>query len=415
MERKNIIYGQVSDGSGKPLAGLTVRAFDKGLRRETQLGEAVTGRDGRYEIAWSRPGTGKQAANLTIKVMTPEKHTLLYETEAEDVRFEASTQEEINAVITAVVQPEEIEYEAVLAAVSEHAGDVAITDLSEDEKHRDITHLAKAAKLSLGKVEHLVLAHRLQAISKIETFFFYALLRKNTLLRSDLTKPLHARWFIDVNADPKGVLYDAALTDEKLIERDIKQAGKDMLIKPPSAETLKRNFALLSQFKKDATAHAGEARIKTVTDIITQFVVEDKLSEAAKLFKTNKRDLSGVIKKITNVKFLGSTKKVKDLETSLALGELVGFDSSIIGQVAKAHRIKEPGDIKRLARLDKNAWKEELSKSASNIEIAGKPINKRLVNLHASSLVRKMEKEFPAEAFAAQLKREKKPAVAHHK
>jgi len=40
--------------------------------------------------------------------------------------------------------------------------------------------------------------------------------------------------------------------------------------------------------------------------------------------------------------------------------------------------------------------------------LAGKPIDKKLIDLHASSLVRKMEKEFPTIAFSAQLAREKK-------
>ena len=61
--------------------------------------------------------------------------------------------------------------------------------------------------------------------------------------------------------------------------------------------------------------------------------------------------------------------------------------------------------------MNKAGWKEALTKSAAKINLAGKPMDKKLINLHASSLVRKMEKEFPTIAFSAQLAREKKKNI----
>ncbi len=61
--------------------------------------------------------------------------------------------------------------------------------------------------------------------------------------------------------------------------------------------------------------------------------------------------------------------------------------------------------------MNKAGWKEVLTKSAAKINLAGKPIDKKLIDLHASSLVRKMEKEFPTIAFSAQLAREKKKNI----
>jgi len=56
-----------------------------------------------------------------------------------------------------------------------------------------------------------------------------------------------------------------------------------------------------------------------------------------------------------------------------------------------------------------------LTESADSMDIAGKPLDKKLIDLHASSLVRKMEKEFPTVAFTAQLGREKKRSIKTRK
>jgi hypothetical protein len=66
---------------------------------------------------------------------------------------------------------------------------------------------------SAEKLEHLVIAHRLSAISKIEPEFFYALLRENTLLNVD--SAARARFVISLQTELKPLIYDVALLDHK--------------------------------------------------------------------------------------------------------------------------------------------------------------------------------------------------------
>jgi hypothetical protein len=412
MEETNTIRGKITSRFGGETAGLIVRAYDVGLRREELLGEAVTDKNGAYIIEWA--SKRQTSVNIGLKVLTPHKKTVLFSTESDDVRFHAGEREEIDVTLTKPIKPEVVEYEDLVAKITSQAGQTPLADLEESEANQDVTLVARAIGVAPVRVEHLVLAQRLEALSKIDAPFFYALLRQNTLLKNDIKNPLMARFHIGINTGPMGVLYDAALADPKDIERDLKQAAKDMLVSSETAEHAKRNIEKLHAFKKDAEAHARDERTKNILDLVTRFVVEDKVSEVGKIFKASPTDIKGVLKKVTNVKFIGNTKKVKDLETSLALGELLAYDHSIISQVAKNHRIEKPEDVSRLAHLNKAAWKDELTKSAAKIDVAGEPLNKRLVDLHASSLVRKMEKEFPSAAFAAQLEREKKPKLEHH-
>ncbi|GAH50141.1 unnamed protein product, partial [marine sediment metagenome] len=109
--------------------------------------------------------------------------------------------------------------------------------------------------------------------------------------------------------------------------------------------------------------------------------------------------------------FFKSDVKGKEAKASIALGDLLGFDEAIISQVKESQKIKKPEDIKKLAKLNKAGWKKELTKVAGKIDIAGKPLDRKLIELHASSLVRKMEREFPTVAFSAQLGREEKKNI----
>ncbi|MBE7446239.1 MAG: hypothetical protein HS132_13675 [Planctomycetia bacterium] len=93
------------------------------------------------------------------------------------------------------------------------------------------------------------------------------------------------------------------------------------------------------------------------------------------------------------------------------MSELLGFDDLIISHISESQKIKKPEDVRKLAKLNKAAWKEELTKLADKIDLAGKPLDKKLIDLHASSIVRKMEKAYPAMAFTAQLEREKKKNI----
>jgi len=416
---ENVVYGTVSDSDGQPLEGLQVHAYARVLRGEKLLGDAVTDEYGKYEITLDDRESNRAQVKLqtktaiAIKVYSPKKQTLLYESPVDDVHYRSSDREEINVTITVPVRPEEVEFDALQARIAAYTGDIPLADLQQDEKQQELAFLARELRVPQEKIDHVVLAHRLQKLSDVEAPFFYGLLRKNTLLKDAFAKPLQSRFFIDANADTQKVLYDVVLADPKQIETDLKIAAKASIVSPETVEKAPAAIRSLAKYKKDAEAYDTDGRIQAMVDIVTNFVVEDKISEVGKIFRANKKNPAEALRKLSSSTFLRHTAKAKDVETSLALGELLGYDQSIIKQVGKTQDIKKPEDIQRLARLNKAGWKEELTKSAAKVKVAGKALNKRLVNLHASSLARKMEKEFPTTAYAAQLEREQKTVIGN--
>ena len=417
-QKPNLVLGRVVDRLNRPLSNLIVQAYDRDMRGEELLGESITDREGKYEIAWSHSqlsGRGKKEADIVIKVFTREKKTLLYASDMDRIRFNASPREEINITIETAIEPEVVEYDYILKQVTYLAGKVAITDLQESKEHRDITFLSKEAEIPTEKIEHLVVAHRMSKASKIDAAFFYALLRKNTLLKNDFIKSFHARLIIDINTDIQTLLYDAALADPKTIQRDAETAVKEMIVSSKVAKECKRNAELLQQYKKKAEEYYKNEHPRKVLNIISRFVLENKIDEIGKIFQENKNDLNLFLQKITDASFFSSKEKTTQAKTSLALGELLGFDDLIISQISESQKIKRPEDVKKLAKLNKAAWKDELTKAAGKIDLAGKPLDKKMLDLHASSIVRKMEKTYPTMAFTAQLEREKKLILKNQK
>ena len=111
------------------------------------------------------------------------------------------------------------EFEALVNDAGYLAGKVALADLQEDDSYRDLTFVSKELVVPFQRVEYLVLAHKLQGESGIEAAFFYALLRRNTLLNTNTTDVSRMRLSIDVHTRTDVLLFDAALTERTLHPR----------------------------------------------------------------------------------------------------------------------------------------------------------------------------------------------------
>jgi len=197
--------------------------------------------------------------NILIKVFTAEKKTLLFTSDMDSVRYNASPHEEINITIQDDIGPEMVEYDLILREVTSLAGKVAITDLQENKEHKDITYLSRELDLPAEKLEHLVVAHRLKKISGIDAAFFYALLRKNTLIKNDFKKTLDTRLTIGMSTNIQLLLYDAALANPESIIRDLKSAAEEMIVDPKTVKESKRNIELLLKYKKEAEEYFERA------------------------------------------------------------------------------------------------------------------------------------------------------------
>jgi hypothetical protein len=413
---ENSILGRVADTFNRPLANLVVQAFDRDLRTEEILGESITDNQGKYTIIWSHDqlsGRGKKTADIVIKVLTEQKRTLLFSTAIESVRYNASTREKIDVTIPFPAIPqEEIEFDRLVKDVKFLAKKIEIADLQENDQHHDVTFIAKELNVAEGKIEHLIIAHRVQATSKIDAAFFYALLRKNTFLNEDFSNGFRARLIIDIDTEILPLIYDAALTEATVIERDVQSASKEMIVAPSIEQEIKKNLQLLAKYRQKAEEYYSSDHPRKIVDTLTNIVNNDKIGEIKTLFSDFKNDPKGFLNAITSESFLTPIDDPKhtngNTSTTSSIADLLGFEEDIIDFVKKSQNIKHSKDEKKLAALNKSGWKELLTKSYGKITKGGRTLDKKQIDLQASSLARKLEKEFPSIAFTAQLGREKK-------
>ncbi|NNV57634.1 Tc toxin subunit A-related protein [Limnovirga soli] len=407
-QNPNTVLGKVTDSNGRPLANLKVVIYDVDMREWQALADTFTSKEGKYELQWTHEqlsGRGKMEADIAVKLFTKEKGTELFKSNMDEVRFNASDREEINIIIGQALPKEVVEFDFLVKQISFLANKVAIADLQENKEHRDITFLSKELEVAAEKIEHLVVAYRLQKLSKIDAAFFYALFRKNTLLHNDFANNLHARLSIGIGVEDITLLYDAAIADRKKIEADIKIAIEEKIVSPTEAKNVKRNLEILSQYKEKATAYYKNEHPKKAINLLTNFFKEGKLEEVQELFTENKNDLNTFFDKVTDPAFYATKEKEKDGKTSIEMGKFFGFGNEIIPQIAKSKGLKKPEDVRKLAKLNKGEWVAEITKARPDLK------DKQLISTYASAMVRKMEKEFPTMAFAAQLERAKKPVV----
>ena len=406
-KRPYIVLGKVTDLNARPLSNLIVQVYDKDLRNETLLSETSTNRDGKYHTTWNFDQIGereKKTADLLIKVLTPDKKEILFVSDIDSVRFNAQQKENINIVIEKESGSDIIEYDDVLKQVTVLAERVAIVDLQENKKNPDITFLSRETEINARYIEYLVVAHRVQEISKIDAAFFYAMLRKDSLLRNDFVRTLQARISIGINTEIKTLLLDAALVDVKTIQKDIEAAAKEFIISPQVAKESKRNIELLQQYKKEAEEYYKNDHANKIIETVTKFVSEGKINEISKLFQENKNDLQAFLDKVTDVSFFNNNAtKANSAKINLELGQIFGFGNEVIPRIIKTKDVSKPEDIRKLAKLNKQEWVSELSKGKKNINAS----EKKVIDHAASNVVRKMEKLYPTTAFTAQLEREK--------
>jgi len=405
-----IVQGTVKDGNARALAGLLVKAYDRDLRSESVLGESLTDAKGSYQIKYTPESflsKEKKTVDLFLRVFAP-GGTLVFETGFDRIIFNASDHETIDISISTLITPDGNEFDRITGETSNLLPGGKFSELEENDKNRDISFLSKKTGIAAEKLEHLAVAHRMALESKrIEAAFFYALFRKNTLLKNTPDRSLRIRLFIDINTDILPLMYEAALTDEEKLTRDLTAAVKESFVPARVEKQAKANIELLKQYRQRAQEYYDGEHLARVIDIVSRFVLENKIGEVRRIFQENKNDIDAVFQKITDASFFKNDSGALDAKTSLTLVEMLGFDDAIIARVREAQKIKTPEDVKRLAALNKTDWKEVLTESAGKINIAGKPLDKELVDFHSASLARKMEMEFPGVAFAAQLEREK--------
>ncbi len=78
---------------------------------------------------------------------------------------------------------------------------------------------------------------------------------------------------------------------KKIIRQDIRSAVKEMIVGPQLEREIDKYLEMLRAYKQKAEEYYKNEHPKKVIDMVSRFVLEDKLGEMAKLYAENKKTI----------------------------------------------------------------------------------------------------------------------------
>jgi peptidoglycan hydrolase-like protein with peptidoglycan-binding domain len=174
---KRVVRGNLLQMDGKPLEGARVRAFDKGLRAETKLGEATPDAAGYFEISYVFGTPDRVAPNLVVKGFASARR--VKPIAVSPTTFDADPELIINLLAGGGEFRGLSEFERLMKDLNPLVEEqqLKIGELLEDEENHDVSFLSNQTRHSADRIAHAVLAHRYAERNGLEPEVSYAFLR----------------------------------------------------------------------------------------------------------------------------------------------------------------------------------------------------------------------------------------------
>jgi hypothetical protein len=403
-EGEFVVRGHVVYRDGPLIEGVTVRAYNKDLGHEDYLGEAVTGKEGRYEIKYSAAQfsrSGKKYADLVLRVYdlrdTPgrSKEEINKPLVESAIVFGAQPLEKVKLWVEGGPEHTWSEYEQIMTELPPLLRDRTITSLGEDEKNQDITFLAGQAEIEPRWLAYIVVAHRLAAQSGLPPEIFYGFLRQNlpTNLPELLAQGNMAQRKALEVAIAQHIIPGAWLGKLDQVLDQLQQLIVQHAFEPPKEEGRTSFGALLATTLKDARAQE---------QFVKQYVNRTQPVEAFWKSLAEQPDFKD---------------QVGSLQTTLQLGALTSNHLPLIQRLQSMKQAGQFQNLRDLARLDVNGWKQiivgqgEAGAVTFPPEIKGKDGDEKAVN-YAKTLETIVQDAFPTVAAAYRVQKDEIGASA---
>ena len=160
-----IVRGAIRQTDGFPLPDVIVRAFDRDMRTETLLGQAVADTQGFYEIAYTtgqlrRPE--KARADLIIRAFEPEGNGKGHEIAVSGIVFNVSPQQSVDLEVELEKFRGPSEYERYLVELQPLIESVPTHELTKEDLHflgGKNWHFAQTAQLFAAGCAMVISTH----------------------------------------------------------------------------------------------------------------------------------------------------------------------------------------------------------------------------------------------------------------
>lgn len=414
-ELPRVVHGVVRLTDGTPVPKLRVVAIDQDFRSEQVLGEAQTDNQGRYRIAYRAADAvraDKGAADVGIRVFASDGKTLLSAPTSRNLVMNAPVEAKIDLTVSIPDGAIPSEFARIDAALKPLIGEVAVADIAHDPASDEGDFLARESEIDFDRLAHFVVAHRVEAETKLPASYFYALLREDGLFGIGQDRPRAVLTPVDLRTDTHAVLYEAVLLDVDASKAALQHAVRTHLVEPVLLRQASGIHQRLQRWRDEALAYVGQELPRRVLDMIDDLLAEGKAAHLLSVLGPH--DIDDLPKLFERIDAQGVfTARAKPAAAArLQLADLLGFNVGLVEEVTEALGADAPDKVRKLAQLDRKDWSELIERG--NVRMGGKAVDPKLARRQASVIVRRFEKRFPTAALSAQLSRRKPKAVANH-
>ena len=375
------VYGKILHPNGQPGVGLIVIANDREIRAVEPLAKATADENGTYAISYELDTTSREernSVNLLMQVFRGDQ--LLFQSPIDQVRYNASTECQIDITLAEGDTYVESEYSRLDRVIKLVLGDLAINELQENDQNQDITFLSGKLGEDVTKLRYYSLARQISSAFHIPPEFFYALFAAKSLLGMKKTdKTLTYRSDISLDSDIQALFYDVVLLPPNEIASAIELAFRDEVIPEISKDMLQTILATLKLHENDARRHPSQRASQPLSTLMFDDPQHGKVGNALKEFQE-------------------STAKEK------VTFDLRGDIDFILGKARKALKLDATQGESALAKLTHEEWIQIIANSEENTE--GSTIMSETVKVRASQMLQYMEGQHPTAAFVANMQRD---------
>ena len=404
------VMGAVRLEDGSPAAGTTVSVFDRDLRSEELLGTSQTDKKGFYQFQYSAHqfrNQEKGGADLVVKAFDADGSLLA----SSPVLFNAPPSAVLDLIVhTETRQPPTL-FEKVTQALEPLLEGLKVEELEEDKQHQDLSFLSGETGFEKSVLARFAMAHKL-AQQGIRPEFWFALLggaffqfAENKTLKEQLVGILDSLPSLNATSVRKSLTRAFNQKDIAEVFQETVERWVEAFLKLVASRLVGASAA--PTFVKSALDHAGIAGA-------------EKPEKFARLFNEHKAftpELLTALEKDQSFK----KAEIADLQTSFQLSELTRGDFSVVRTLKDEFGIREPQQIRTLAKRSEDDWVKlvKVKHAAGEIklpievsDIAGQA-NLPEAEVYGKTLERQFREAFPTTAFAGGLERALSNGGAH--
>lgn len=409
------VQGSVTLTDGTPVPNLRVVAIDRDFRAEQVLGEARTDDQGRYRIAYCAADAVREekgSADVGIRVFAPDGKTLLRAPTSRELVMNAPVEARIDLTVSLPDGAVPSEFARIAATIRPLIGKVPVADIGRDPVSDEGDFLARESGIDFDRLAHFVVAHRVEAETKLPAEYFYALLREDGLFGIGQDRPRAVLTPVELGTDTRAVLYEAVLLKADAAKAAVKGASRRHLVDPVLLKRANEIHERLQHWNEEALAYVQRALPRRILDVVDDLLADGKAQDLlAVLGPHDIGDLPRLFERLDAQGLFGAAAGPA-AAARLQLADMLGFNVGLVEEVTQGLGVDAPEKVRKLAQLVRKDWSELIERG--NVRMGGKAVDVKLARRQASVIVRRFEKRFPTTALSAQMARRKPKAVANH-